>query len=446
MDMQVTETFERTEEVFNEIVNRYEIENSKNEVVEPKYRYRQVVSMGGSRSSKSYSILQLLLLEMVSKRNLKITVWRNTKVDCRSTVMEDFQNIIMFDWKIYKDIKENKQTGTFTYVPTGSKIVFEGADNVGKVLGSTQDISFFNEVTEFKKEVYLQITQRTADRIFCDYNPSKNFWLESYRHDEDTVFIHSNFKHNFFCPPNIVKQLLSYEPWESGSYEVDGPNLTHKGKPISIHNQPPPHEKNHKRGTADEYMWLVYGLGIGAEKPNKIYKGWHHITDEEFEDLPYESYFGLDFGASVPTACVEIKYNGDGAFFLRERLYQPLQDLHDSLPTVLKTKVPQIVKSKSLVICDSAKESFLDLLKNEGYYAVKALKGAGSIEAGITIVQGFTIYFVPTPNLLFEEQNYSWSIDKYGKSTDVPLKVDDHLMDALRYGITYLTRYLSIVQ
>ena len=191
-------------------------------------------------------------------------------------------------------------------------------------------------------------------------------------------------------------------------------------------------------------MWRVYGLGIGAEKPNKIYKGWHEISEDEFEDQPYESYFGLDFGASNPTACVEVKYNGDGAFFIRERLYTPLQELADSLPTILKLKVPEIKKDKSYIVCDSARQSYIDLLLNEGYMALGATKGGGSVEVGITLIQGFTIYYVASENLSFEYDNYSWQIDRYGKSTDVPLKTDDHLMDALRYILTYLVTFLGI--
>lgn len=444
MEINVTETFERTYDAFKEITNAELIEKTKYVDVDPIYRYRQIVSMGGSRSSKSYSILQLLLLELTSRKNIKIVVWRNLKNVCRTSVMEDFQNIIMFDYNIFKDIKENKQAGSFTYTPTGSKIVFEGADSVGKVLGGTQDISFFNEVTEFSKEVYLQIRQRTADRIFCDYNPSKSFWLESYRFDPETIFIHSTFLHNAYCPPAIVKDLLAYEPWETGSYVVDGFNLHYQGQPITPTNQPPPHELNTEKGTANEFMWLVYGLGIGADKPNKIYKGWREITEEDFDELAYDSYFGLDFGASNPTACVDVKYDGDGAFYIKEKLYQPLQEIGESLPTVLKMQIPEINKSKSYIICDSAKQTYIDLLLNEGFMAIGAVKGGGSVEVGITLIQGFTIYFVPSPNLKYEYDNYSWQIDRYGKSTDVPFKSDDHLMDATRYVISWLITYLDI--
>lgn len=451
MEINVTETFERTYDMFNLQCTESEYEKKLRLHIEEKLpgkpttnRYRQIVSMGGSRSSKSYSILQILLLEIVKRKNLRVVVWRNLKNVCRSSVMEDFKKIIMFDQQIYSQIKHNKQEGSFTFLPTKSKIVFDGADNIGKVLGGTQDISFFNEVTEFSKEVYLQIRQRTADRIFCDYNPSKSFWLESYRFDESSVFIHSTFLHNAYCPPEIRVDLLAYEPWEPESYEVNGFELTYNGHPISKTNQPPPHERNVRKGTANEFMWLVYGLGIGADKPNKIYRGWRPITSEQFDEQEYESYFGLDFGTSNPTACMDVKYDGDGAFYIRERLYKPLQDIGESLPTVIKTQVRVIDRNTSYLICDSAKQKYIDLLENEGYMAIGAVKGGGSVELGITLLQGFTIYYVPSENLKYEYDNYAWQLDRYEKSTDKPLKVDDHLMDALRYVVTWLIDYLDI--
>lgn len=406
--------------------------------------YRQIVSMGGSRSSKSYSILQILMMELMTRKKIKITCWRNTKVTCRATILEDFQNIIMFDENVYKDFRENKQSGTFVYEPTGSKIVFEGADNVGKVLGGQQDISFFNEVTEFSKEVYLQITQRTAGKVFCDYNPSKDFWLETYRHDPESAFIRSTFKDNAFCPLPIVKQLLSYEPWEPGSYDIVDTEIFYKGHPVSPTNQPPKHKTNWLKGTANVFMWLVYGLGLGSERPNKIYHGWKKITEEEYDFQPYPYYFGLDFGIANPTAAIEVKFDGNSAFYIRERLYKPLGDIEDSLPTVLKIKVPTLRKNKDYIVGDSAKEVYINLLRDAGYMAMKALKGPGSIEAGISLVQSFTIYYVPSKNLNKEYDNYSWMVNKEGHSTDVPEKKNDHLMDALRYVITFLYRYLDI--
>lgn len=451
MEMKSTVTFGRTAHVYYNRLNKNEYASRLRKHLEEGlpgkpsyYRYRQIVSMGGSRSSKSYSILQMLLLELMRRKNIKITVWRKTKVECRTTVMEDFQKIIMFDPNVFRGFKVNRQAGSFTYEKTNSKIVFEGADSVGKVLGGTQTISFFNEVTEFSKDVYLQITQRTADRVICDYNPSKDFWLEKYRFDEDSVFIHSDFRNNEYCPPNIVKQLLSYEPWVPGSYEVVGTEIYYKGKPADEVNQPPKHEANHKKGTADEYMWLVYGLGLGAEKPQRIHRGWEKISNDFFKSLDYESYFGLDFGTSNPTACMEVKYDGDQSFYIRKAFHKPLQDMTNSLPHVFKTKIKNYEKGESLIVGDSAKQAFIDALGDLGHMIMPAKKGAGSVEYGIGIIQKFKIYYVPDPDLDNEYQNYSWGVDRYGKATEVPIKMDDHLMDALRYIITYLVEWLQI--
>ena len=426
MELQVTETFNITSIAYYS------------------QKKRQIVSMGGSRSSKSYSILQLLMLEMIYRFNIRITVWRDTKVACRSTVLEDFKKIIMFDPSIFHKFKENKQNGTFTFMPTGSKIIFEGADSIGKVLGGAQDISFFNEVTEFSKAVYLQITQRTADRIFCDYNPSKDFWLENYRYDPDTVFVHSDFRNNAFCPEPIVKQLLSYEPWIPGSYDIIDGAVIYKGNPVSKFNQPPAHELNVKRKTANEYMWLVYGLGIGAEKPHRIYSGWRKISAEEFNGLDYVSYFGLDFGTSKPTAGVEVKYDGNGTFYVYPRMYIPLADINESLVTAVKLNIPSIKLGKSIIIGDSAKEAYINTLRDAGHMILGAIKGSGSVHAGITSIQGLTICYVDDQNYSMEYNSYSWQIDRYEKATDEPIKVDDHYMDATRYIIAYLIKYLGI--
>jgi len=452
MDIQATETFDRTWLSYHDMLTEDEWQTRWKEYISQgidgvpsKYRYSQIVSMGGSRSSKTWSILQILLTEMVTRKNIKITVWRATKTECRANVMDDFLKILRADPYVNSQMLENKQKATFTYLPTGSKILFEGSDDVGKVLGSEQTISFFNEVTEFNHPVYLQICQRTSERVICDYNPSKNFWLEAQRFDEECVFIHSDFRNNRFCPVPIQRRLLSYEPWQPGSYEIRGAEIYFNDKPIGPNNEPPPHPKNILKKTANQYMWLVYGLGLGAEKPNKIYKGWQGITDEEFQDLPYTSYFGLDFGTSVPTAMVEVKYNGDGAFYIKPRLYVPLQDIEDNIGSWIHMNAPDIQAQGSLIVGDSAKLSYIDALTNEGFWADSAIKGSGSVDLGISSMQKFQMYVVWDEEFKNEYDLYSWEVDKKTEvSRDVPLKKDDHYMDSLRYIVTYLIDYLDI--
>ena len=407
-------------------------------------KYRQIIMVGGSRSSKSYSIMQKMMLVLMTRKKIKITVWRDLKNVCRTTIMEDFQNIIMFNPQVFKDFRHNKTEGSFTYIPNKSRIIFDGTDNLGKVLGGAQDISVFNEVNRMTEEVFKQVSQRTSERVICDYNPASDFFIEKFRLDARTQFIHSTFLDNAYCPPEIVLELKRNEPWEEGSYEVVGSEVWYNGMPISPNNQPPINIENHRIGTINEYYWMVSGLGLGSEKPNKIYRGWSEVSLELFNSLEYESYFGLDFGTASPTACVEIKYDGDGTFYVYERLYTPLSEINDSLTLVIENQIPEIKKGKSILVCDSAKDLYLQLLRSADYMAIPAIKGQGSIEVGIGIVQSFNIKYVKTAHLDAEYNGYSYTTDRYDKATDTPHKKDDHLMDALRYVISYTVKYLGI--
>lgn len=382
-------------------------------------RWRQIVPMGGSRSSKTWSLLQLFAMLLLSRTNLFITVWRNTAKTCRSTVRKDFRNILALDPVLYNAFIENKTDATFTSKTTGSTIVFEGADDIGKVLGLAQDISFFNEVTEFNEDVYLQITQRTAETIFADYNPSKNFWFERFRLDPRTIFDHSTYRDNPFCPPEIVKQLNGYDPSVQANVDAE---------------------------TANQYMYDVYCEGIRAEKPNKIYRGWKEIPDDFFAKIPADSYFALDFGLSKPNALVEIKFDGKRSFYVKELMYLSSQELGMSLSEAIDQIYPQIKTNASLLICDSAKQAVIDSLKLDGFYAVGAIKGSGSVDAGIQFIQSARIYYTKgSRNLATEEESYSYQLDRFGKTVDIPDRnQEDHLMDATRYGIMYLKHLLGI--
>lgn len=449
--MKVTETFELTYDVFNDMLTEEEfqaklsVHKEQDLPGEPsRRRFPQIISVGGTRSSKTYSILQILYLEMMSRIDIDIKVWRDTKVSCKKICMKDFRSIVRSDMSRFNNFKENKTEGSYTYVPTGSKITFEGADNIGVVLGAGQHISFFNEVNHITEEVYKQVKQRTEEMIISDYNPAAKFYLEKYRNDPETKFIHSTFMNNAFCAPNSVITILESEPWERGSYEIVGAEIHYKNNPISDTNQPPVHQLNLKKGTIDKYHWLVYGLGIGAEKPNRIYKGWKVISLEDFKQLPYVSYFGLDFGTSSPTACTEVKYDGNGVFYIRGAMYKPMGEIDDSINTALLKYVPEIKKGTSLIVGDSAKKEYLNTVRRGGHMIVGAIKGAGSVSPGIQDVKSFTIYYVPDNDLEEEYANYSWAVDREFRSTDEPVKKNDHYLDSIRYCITYLIRYLSI--
>lgn len=382
---------------------------AKNEDGSRKYKY--IINTGSSRSSKTYSLIELIHNICENNSNIRATAWRDTKKDCRDTIWKDYQKILSLSGRL-RVAQRNKTEAYYHFPDKESAFEFHGTDDEEKVHGLTQQVAWINEPYKISKDTFDQIDMR-SDVIFIDWNPKKNHWIDDLSKQPNAVVIHSTFRDNPFCPEQSRIKILSYEP-----------------TPYNI-----------AQGTADEYKWSVYGLGLKAEKPNRIYRGWDKITDQEFEDAPYSVYYGLDFGKTNPTAMVQVKYDGQGGFLVKEALYTPSSEMTTGLGDVLEKLVPN---KKLPIVCDSAEPISISNLHLKGFNAIPAFKGPGSVEAGIELVSKFKIYYTESStNLENEYEDYEWEIVN-GVNLDRPIKRDDHLMDAARYVITYLCFYLGI--
>lgn len=378
-------------------------------------KYKYIINSGSSRSSKTFSILQIFWLLAWTKERTKLAVFRNTKKDCKDTILQDMLKYYpTLDG--YDSVKFNKTESVFTF-PNGSTISIEGTDDELKVHGYHSDYLWFNEVYKIPKSVFDQLDMRCTTAVFMDYNPTGKLWSDDLIKQDNSILIHSTFRDNPFCPLEQKKKILSYEPTE----------------------------ENERQGTANAYMWNVYGLGLKAEKPNRIFKGWKIIEDDEFKMLSYTSYFGLDFGMSAPTALVEMKTDGDGTYFLKERLYKPLNEIEGTLSDELnRLGIPKHIE----IICDSGNElnqSEGRKLKNSGFNVIFAQKGQGSVVSAIETMQKSKIYYTRSSyNLEENYENYSWKVYQ-GIQLDIPEETREDLIDASKYVIKWYskTRYLS---
>ena len=429
---------------------RFKVTNvfKKNEEAYHNPKLRYIVNSGGSRSSKTYSILQLFVTILMQKKNYKISCYRNLRIDCIDTVGQDFKNIIELSGlsdKFVHNIKDAK----WVCKASGSVIYFAGTEKIHKALGQQNNIIFLNEISEFSLAVFNQLDQRTRDKVFIDYNPSKDFWIESYRENESAEFLHSTYQDNPFLTRGIISKLQSYNPYEVDSTYVENGQVYHKGFPVSEKNQPPPNRPNIKNNTADKYLYEVYCLGLGSEKPNRIYTGWKTCEDQFFHSLPYEKFYGHDFGVSSPTAVVEVCFDGDRTFYINEILYKPSNEMGMTLGEYLQQKRASgkpLVDRDKIIVCDSAKKSMVLDLAKQGLNAVPALKGQGSVSRTISSVQSFNVVYTKSSlNLKEEYFEYSWKLDRYGLADESPeLHKPDHLMDSTGYVISWMINYLAI--
>jgi len=378
-------------------------------------KYKYIINSGSSRSSKTFSILQIFWLLAWTKDRTKLAVFRNTKKDCKDTILQDMLKYYP-TLEGYDAVRYNKTESVFTF-PNGSTICVEGTDDELKVHGYHSDYLWFNEFYRMPKETFDQLDMRCSGVVFMDYNPVGRLWSDDLIKQDNAILIHSTFKDNPFCPAEQKKKILSYEPTEY----------------------------NMRQMTADKFMWSVYGLGLKAEKPNRIFKDWQIIEDDDFKLLSYPSYYGLDFGKSAPTALIEMKTDGEGAYFLKELLYKPLNDMKGTLSEELESL--GIPKHKE-IICDSGNELNIEetrKLKNTGFNCIAANKGQGSVVSAIETMNKSKIYYTKSSyNLEENYENYAWKVYQ-GIQLDIPEETREDLIDAAKYVIKWYskTRYLS---
>jgi phage terminase large subunit len=179
---------------------------------------------------------------------------------------------------------------------------------------------------------------------------------------------------------------------------------------------------------------------------NRIFENWDKMTLKEFQDLPFQKYYGLDFGMSAPTALVEMKTDKDGTYYLNEVLYKPLKEMNGSLVDEFeKLKISKHIE----IICDSGNELNKEQgnkLRNAGYNVIFAQKGQGSVVSAIETMQKSKIYYTETSlNLEENYENYQWKTHN-GEVLEIPEETREDLIDAAKYVIKWYskTRGLSI--
>jgi hypothetical protein len=166
----------------------------------------------------------------------------------------------------------------------------------------------------------------------------------------------------------------------------------------------------------------------------------------EVGELPALSWddvwYGGDFGYSVdPAAVVKIHRKAD-EFWVQEILYQ--KGLTNSM---LASAMRSAGVNGQITYFDAAEPKSIDELRQAGLYIEPCDKGPDSVRAGIDFLKSKKITIVKgSENLIREHRSYCWRTDKSGADLPEPIKDNDHLMDATRYGIfTHCSRPVPLI-
>jgi len=361
------------------------------EAVNSKQRIK--IFQGGSRSGKSWALMQYCLyLITTESKPITISIVRKTLPALKRSVLRDF-NIIAKSLGVYYMGEFNKTELVFNY--NGHTIEFFSADDAQKIRGSTRDVLWCEECNELNIEDFRQLSMRTKREILMSFNPSDpvHFIYDLCERDDAELFI-STYRDNKFIAPEVKKEL----------------------------------ERLKKR---DPDFWRVYGEGQRAVfSQRQIFRDWNYIDESEFpEELDW--FMGCDFGyTNDPTAICLIAKKNDKVF-VKEVLYKTGMTNRD-----IANHLKSLGLDDLLMYCDSAEPKSIEELRQMGILAKGAIKGAGSINAGLSLMREFDFYISnKATNVKSEQMKYVWDELKDGTIINKAVDRDNHAMDCLRYGL-----------
>ncbi|MDD3569581.1 MAG: PBSX family phage terminase large subunit [Lachnospiraceae bacterium] len=369
---------------------------------------------GGRGSTKSSFISLEIILGMMEDENANCVAMRKVGVNLKDSVFEQLR------WAISALGAEKNWKATvcplqLLYLPTGTKILFRGADNPKKIKSTKFSRGYckyiwYEEVDEFKGMEEIRTINQSLMRggegfcVFYSYNPPKSQrnWVneEILKTRGDRLIHHSTYltvpKHwlgeQFFIEANHLKQM------NEGAY-------------------------NH------EYLGEVTGTG-GEVFTNLTIRP---ISDDEIQTFDKIAR-GLDWGYATDPFHYTVNHYDK----TRRKLYIFFEIQQVGLSN---RKATELVKAENInngiITCDSAEPKSIAEVSDYGLRVIGAKKGADSVDYGIKWLQDLEEIIIDPircPNAAREFNGYELEKDINGNFKAKFPDKNNHSIDAVRYS------------
>jgi phage terminase large subunit len=351
---------------------------------------RICILQGGTRSGKSFSAMQWILVKALSEPNVVISVVRKSFPSMRVSIMRDFVGI-MKDLGIWDENRWSATEHIYTF-DNGTIVEFMSIDSSEKRKGSARDYLFVDECNELSREDWFQLFIRTRKKSIIAYNPSfgtNNYiFTEIQTHPEADLFI-STFKDNPYLEKQIVEEIERLK-------EIN-----------------------------PEY-YKIYGLGLPGNNVGTIFS--INLVDEVPENAEFVA-FGLDYGFTVdPTSLVAI-WKRDKDLYIDELIYQKGMVTSD-----IAQRLADLEVGREEIWADSAEPRLNEELYRLGFNVKAVRKGKDSIKLGIDLMMQYRLIVTKrSTNIVKEFGEYVWMVDKNGNFENIPVDYSNHAIDAIRY-------------
>lgn len=364
-----------------------------------------LINIGGARSSKSYSIAQLIVQRFWNEKRKKILVTRKTGPALTATAYKLVIEILR-EYGFYEFVRHNKTDREITNPFNGSFIAFRSVDDPEKIKSTEWNYIWAEEASDFDWDDWIVFRTRMSgptvpgqpNQIILSLNPT-----------DELGWINQRL---------ILNPKFSRECKVIWSTYRDNPTLSKEYIRIL-------------EGLKDEdaTYYQIYAKGKWGILKDIIY-----ATYELLDELPKtfdEIIYGLDFGFNVQSALDRIGLKDGKNAYHEEKIYQTGLTNTDLIARAEDVIPPE--ERACPIYADAAEPDRIAEFERAGFNIFPADK---SVKDGIDFCKRLKHYTTAANvNLNKERGSYKWRTDRNGNVLDEPVKFMDHLMDAQRYAL-----------
>jgi phage terminase large subunit len=370
--------------------------------------------MGGAGSGKSHFMAFKFIYNCLTKEYFRGLYCRKVGRTIRNSQFLLFKDIID-KYNLNKLFRILEGTMEIECIVNGNKLIAAGIDNVEKIKSITDvNAIWLEEASEFLATDYEQLILRmrkqgVVNQIYLTFNPVP-CWLLDYFYingegivDADLKakgninysykLVHTTYKDNYFLPSEYTSKLEGLAKQNRSMYRIYA-----EGKPS---------------------MWF-------NEQVFSFNQDYFTINSEFEGDI---KVYGVDFGYTNPTAIVQCNILAkEKKVYIKEILYKS-KLTNSELITFMKNNL----ETGRYIFCDTAEPQRIEELKRAGLLILAPKK---DIIRGLQILKEYKLYVSSdSSNLLKEMRQYTYAKDSKGTTTELPVKLNDHLIDAMRYAV-----------
>ena len=376
--------------------------------------YKIIVNQGGTSSSKTFSILQLLIMLAISQTVNAglISVVSESIPHLKRGAIRDFEKIMgdKFD-----DMAFNRTDHIYKF--DKAQIEFFSADDSARLRGGRRNILFLNECNNITRDSFDELDVRTQGSTFLDYNPVSEFWVHQLLQENGITDFTKD------CFPDHKKICFIHSTYLQARQVLPKETV----------------EKIESRKDRNPNWWNVYGLGLVGN-----IEGLVHPQFSTCDEIPPAGtgieFYGLDFGFTDQTAlikCVAIK----DVLYCDQLIYESgLTNPQISR----RMESLGIRKNSDEIFADSAEPKSIKEIASYGFNIKPVEKGPDSVRAGILKVNEYRqIWTKRSVDAIKEQRNYRYIQKADGTISEKPMDDFDHAMSARRYAV--ISKHLQIL-